>query len=59
MKMINIKNIKSLLLAGVMAFTVFSCRNLDEEIYSEITADSFFKTQEEFDAKKAVLLEKL
>ena len=50
MKMINMKNIKSLLLAGVLAATAFSCTDLDEEIFSEITADSFFQSQEEFDA---------
>ncbi len=48
--MINLKNIKSLLLAGVMAATAFSCTNLDEEIYSQVTADNFFQTPEEFDA---------
>ena len=48
--MINLKNIKSLLLAGVMSATAFSCTNLDEEIFSQVTADNFFQTQEEFDA---------
>lgn len=38
------------MLAAVVAATAFSCTNLDEEIFSEITADTFFKTQEEFDA---------
>ncbi len=39
--MINLKNIKSLLLAGVMAATAFSCTNLDEEIYSQVIAFTY------------------
>jgi hypothetical protein len=31
----------------MLAFT-FSCTNLDEELYSDVTADNFFKTDEEF-----------
>ena len=32
---------------GISAFTL-SCTNLDEELYSDVTADNFFKTDEEF-----------
>ena len=32
---------------GISFFT-FSCTNLDEELYSQVTADSFFKTEDEF-----------
>ncbi|MEJ1241759.1 RagB/SusD family nutrient uptake outer membrane protein [Chryseolinea sp. T2] len=32
---------------GIMVCT-FSCTNLDEELYSDVTADNFFKTDEEF-----------
>lgn len=44
------KNIKTLFLAGIVAVSAFSCTNLDEEIFSQITADNFFRTPEEFDA---------
>lgn len=32
---------------SLMVFTL-SCTNLDEELYSDVTADNFFKTDEEF-----------
>lgn len=32
---------------GLMFFT-FSCTDLDEELFSQVTADNFFKTDEEF-----------
>lgn len=31
-----------------MSLVTFSCTNLDEELYSTVTADSFFKTDDEF-----------
>ena len=31
-----------------IAFFTFSCTNLDEELFSDVTADNFFKTDEEF-----------
>lgn len=51
--MINFKNIKSLLLAGVMASTVISCTNLDEEVFDQVVAENFYQTPEEFDAAVA------
>lgn len=35
-------------LGMALMFTIFSCTNLDEELYDTITADNFFKTDEEF-----------
>ncbi|MEX2234741.1 MAG: RagB/SusD family nutrient uptake outer membrane protein [Cyclobacteriaceae bacterium] len=32
----------------VISFLTLSCTNLDEELYSAVTADNFFKTDEEF-----------
>ena len=32
---------------GIVFFT-FSCTNLDEKLYSDVTANNFFKTDEEF-----------
>ena len=32
---------------GIVFFT-FSCTNLDEKLYSDVTASNFFKTDEEF-----------
>ncbi len=31
-----------------LAFFTFSCTDLDEEVFSEVTADNFFKTDDEF-----------
>ena len=33
---------------SVLAFLGQSCTNLDETLYSEVTPDNFFKTEEEF-----------
>ncbi len=37
-----------LILAVFIMTTFQSCTNLDEELYSDVTPDNFFKTQEEF-----------
>lgn len=44
------KYIKSRLLIAVtgLTFFTFSCTNLDEELYSDVTADNFFNTEDEF-----------
>jgi hypothetical protein len=40
---------KRVLLVGfVLTMSIQSCTNLEEELYSDITADNFFKTDEEF-----------
>ena len=40
---------KRILLVGfVLTMSIQSCTNLEEELYSDITADNFFKTDEEF-----------
>jgi starch-binding outer membrane protein, SusD/RagB family len=47
----NMKNSKMrrLLMTGMgIVFFTFSCTNLDEELYDSVTADKFFKTNEEF-----------
>jgi hypothetical protein len=41
----NFKRIYILLLGCVLA-TTFSCTNLDEEVYSDLTGDTFFDTEE-------------
>ncbi|MBN8575755.1 MAG: RagB/SusD family nutrient uptake outer membrane protein [Cytophagales bacterium] len=46
MKQNIIKKIAALSIA--LTFFNQSCTNLDEEIYSDVTADNFFKTNEEF-----------
>jgi hypothetical protein len=49
--MINMKksNIRRIMMVGLTFLAVtFSCTNLDEELYSDVTADNFFKTDEEF-----------
>lgn len=33
---------------GITILTLSSCTNLDEELYSNVTADNFFKTDDEF-----------
>ncbi len=41
--------IKKIMLVGLsLSFVTFSCTNLDEEVYSSVTAESFFKTDDEF-----------
>jgi starch-binding outer membrane protein, SusD/RagB family len=40
--------IKAILAAFFVAAFNQSCTNLDEELYSEVTPDNFFKTEEEF-----------
>ncbi len=48
---INMKKsvFRRILMTGLgMVFFTFSCTNLDEELYSDVTADNFFKTDEEF-----------
>lgn len=43
------KSIRKILSVGLgVAFLTFSCTNLDEELYSDVTADNFFKTEDEF-----------
>ena len=43
------KSIKRILTVGLgITFFTFSCTDLDEELYSDVTADNFFKTEEEF-----------
>lgn len=43
-------SIKRVLTIGIVGtlFGVMSCTNLDEELYSDVTADNFFKTDAEF-----------
>lgn len=50
MSMKNRKSILSrVLIAGLaLSFFTFSCTDLDEELYSDVTADNFFQTDEEF-----------
>ncbi|MBK6389291.1 MAG: RagB/SusD family nutrient uptake outer membrane protein [Saprospiraceae bacterium] len=43
-----IKYSKALLIAGALLTFNNSCTNLDEELYSTVTFDNFFKTDEEF-----------
>lgn len=40
--------IKSFLIGLGMCFVTSSCIDLQEEVYSAVTADNFFKTDEEF-----------
>ncbi len=43
------KSIKRILTVGLgITFFTLSCTNLDEELYSDVTADNFFKTEDEF-----------
>lgn len=43
------KSIKRILTVGLgITFFTFSCTDLGEELYSDVTADNFFKTEEEF-----------
>ena len=46
MKRFNIRQ-KVIVAVGILTCTL-SCTNLDEELYSDVTADNFFKTEEEF-----------
>ncbi|HTE32814.1 MAG TPA: RagB/SusD family nutrient uptake outer membrane protein [Chryseolinea sp.] len=39
---------KILMIALVVSFSTFSCTNLDEELFDTVTADNFFKTDDEF-----------
>ena len=42
-------SLKKITMTGVVAMALtLSCTNLDEELFDTITADNFFKTQEEF-----------
>lgn len=45
MKALN--NTKRLLSIGLLILISFSCTNLDEKLYSQVTQDNFFKTDEE------------
>lgn len=40
--------IRAILVVSIIAAFNQSCTNLDEELYSEVTPDNFFKTEEEF-----------
>jgi hypothetical protein len=43
------KSIKRILMIGLgVTFFTLSCTDLDEELYSDVTADNFFKTEDEF-----------
>lgn len=43
------KNIGKISMIGLgIAFLTLSCTKLDEKVYSDVTADSFFKTNDEF-----------
>lgn len=45
----KILNIKYFLIGlGLSCFTVISCVDLEEEVFSQVTADNFFQTDEEF-----------
>jgi len=49
--MMNMKksSIRRILMVGLgMMFFTLSCTDLDEELYSDVTADNFFKTPDEF-----------
>jgi starch-binding outer membrane protein, SusD/RagB family len=41
-------NIRYLLIGFVISFFAISCVDLEEEVFSDVTADNFFKTEEEF-----------
>jgi starch-binding outer membrane protein, SusD/RagB family len=42
-------SIRRIVMTGVgMMFFTLSCTNLDEELFSEVTADNFFRTEDEF-----------
>jgi hypothetical protein len=47
MKMRYNMKAKMCLSGALVALLTFSCTNLDEKIYSQVTADNFFKTPEE------------
>lgn len=47
MKMKPLNNMKKLLSIGLLIAFSFSCTNLDEQLYSQVTQDNFFKTTEE------------
>ena len=41
--------IRRMLMTGMgIVFFTFSCTNLEEELFDTVTADNFFKTDEEF-----------
>jgi len=41
-------NIRYFLIGLGMSYFASSCVDLEEEVFSEVTADNFFKTDEEF-----------